>query len=424
MIPVFFFCRKPFLVIEKGTFVDYLNENDGFNIIIQESDPQQIVPLFQQAVAWCETNRYDFFLVSSLYANIPTNFDEKCFASTVELGIKYKADVLIYSAVAVNSPLPTQYGNLYWIDSAFGINCMVVYRSAFKQILSLPKEWDPRYEVTSILTQNLWRKLLVSPYVRREKDSHTVDCALYTNSVRKQQELYRLNYESLDISYEDFCVPVYIINLPERKERLEHVLREFQGRSEFEVNVVPACKDECGAFGLWKSIRRIVSIAMEKDEDVIVICEDDHQFTSDYSKEFLFTRIMEGYALGADYLNGGCGDFRDAFVITEHLFGMVTIRCTQFIIIYKDFFSTILNANFDKNVLADVKLSELTERKMVIYPFVSVQRDFGYSDVTMIFNQNDGLITSMFENARKRLENIKRLSEEEALLQHSKVISS
>ena len=163
---------------------------------------------------------------------------------------------------------------------------------------------------------------------------------------------------------------------------------------------------------------------MEKDEDVIVICEDDHQFTSDYSKEFLFTRIMEGYALGADYLNGGCGDFRDAFVITEHLFGMVTIRCTQFIIIYKDFFSTILNANFDKNVLADVKLSELTERKMVIYPFVSVQRDFGYSDVTMIFNQNDGLITSMFENARKRLENIKRLSEEEALLQHSKVISS
>lgn len=397
---------------------------DEFRVIMQESNPQEILTLFQNAVFWCEANGHDFFLVSSFSAKIPINIDKKSIIPTIDFGIKHKADVLIYSAVAVNSPLPTQCSNLYWIDSAFGINCMVVYRSAFKQILSLPKEWGPRYEVTSILTQNLWRKLLVSPYVRREKDSHTVDCALYTNSVRKQQELYRLNYESLDISYEDFCVPVYIINLPERKERLEHVLREFQGRSEFEVNVVPACKDECGAFGLWKSIRRIVSIAMEKDEDVIVICEDDHQFTSDYSKEFLFTRIMEGYALGADYLNGGCGDFRDAFVITEHLFGMVTIRCTQFIIIYKDFFSTILNANFDKNVLADVKLSELTERKMVIYPFVSVQRDFGYSDVTMIFNQNDGLITSMFENARKRLENIKRLSEEEVLLQHSKVISS
>lgn len=393
----------------EGTIVDCLKNTCDFNIIMQESNPQQIVSLFQDAVAWCEANGYDFFLVGSLSANIPMTFNKKSIISTVESGVKHKADVLIYSAIAVNSPLPAQCDNLYWIDSAFGINCMVVYRSAFKQILSLPKEWNPRHEITSILTQNLWRKLLVSPYVN---DTHAIDCSSYISSVRKQQELYRLNYRSTDVSFEDFCIPVYIINLPERKERLAHILDEFKGKTEFEVNVIPACKDECGALGLWKSIRKVVSIAVRKDEDVIVICEDDHHFTADYSKEFLFTRIMEGYSLGADYLNGGCADFKDAFVITDHLFGMVTIRCTQFIIIYKDFYSTILEADFDENVLADVKLSELTERKMVMYPFVSVQKDFGYSDVTMLFNQHDGYITTLFDHAKKRLENIKRLSEE------------
>lgn len=413
MIPVFIYSRKkPFASSEKGNIVDYCANKHDFRVIMQENNPQRIIALFQEAVAWCEANGHDFFLISSYSVNVPIGFDETYFISTIELGTRKQADVLIYSATVINSPIPAKCENLYWIDSAFGINCMLVYRSAFRQILSLSEEWTPRYEITSFLTRNSWRKLLLSPYIVKDNDTSGTDYAPYTNSVRKQQDLYRQNYQSFNCSCGDLSIPLYIINLPERKERLAHILDEFKGRTEFEVNVIPACKDECGALGLWKSIRKVVSIAVQKDEDIIVICEDDHHFTADYSKESLFARIMEGYSLGADYLNGGCADFKDAFVITDHLFGMVTIRCTQFIIIYKDFYSTILEADFDENVLADVKLSELTERKMVMYPFISVQKDFGYSDVTMIFNQHDGYITTLFDHAKKRLENIKRLSEE------------
>lgn len=57
-------------------------------------------------------------------------------------------------------------------------------------------------------------------------------------------------------------------------------------------------------------------------------------------------------------------------------------------------------------------ISTLVMASSVINPFVSVQRDFGYSDVTRIFNLNDGRLTRMFEKAQKRLGYIKQLTEE------------
>lgn len=412
MIPVAIFNRKPFRSTVEGALMKHLKSKRGFHIIMQDCDSLQLLSLLKEAVYWCESHGCDFFLACSYHADIPTCFDANNVISTIELGIAQRADVLVYSAMIINSPIPTAYNNIYWIDKAYGIDCMIIYRSAYEHILSLSNQCSPEYEPTSFFQQNLWRKLFVASYMNLSGVDKETDYTPYIRSVQKQQELYKKNYIPIDIICENLCVPVYIINLPERKERLAHILDEFKGKTEFEVNVIPACKEECGALGLWKSIRKVVSIALQKEEDVIVICEDDHHFTADYSKEFLFTRIMEGYSLGADYLNGGCADFKDAFVITDHLFGMVTIRCTQFIIIYKDFYPTILEADFDENVLADVKLSELTERKMVMFPFISVQKDFGYSDVTMLFNQHDGYITTLFDHAKNRLENIKRLSEE------------
>lgn len=222
----------------------------------------------------------------------------------------------------------------------------------------------------------------------------------------------KIKLETIKYDFEEYVVPVYIINLQERKDRLQYIVKEFNNRPEFDVNIVPACKHECGALGLWLSIRKIISMAKDKEEDVIIICEDDHHFTSAYSKEYLFQQIVNGYVMGADYLNGGGADFRNALKISEHLYWIEIIRCTQFIIIYKDFYDKILSADFKENVLADVMLSDLTVNKMLIYPFVSVQRDFGYSDVTRIFNLNDGRLTRMFENAQKRLGYIKQLTEE------------
>lgn len=92
-----------------------------------------------------------------------------------------------------------------------------------------------------------------------------------------------------------FFISTYVINLKDRIDRKKHVSTEFEGRDEFDVTFVDACEHSIGAVGLWNSIVKIIQIAVEKDDDVIVICEDDHYFTKNYSKEYLFENILSSH---------------------------------------------------------------------------------------------------------------------------------
>lgn len=183
-------------------------------------------------------------------------------------------------------------------------------------------------------------------------------------------------------------LPTYIINLKKRTERLAHVQNEFAGKTEFKTTVVEAVEDTVGAAGLWKSMIKIINMAIKNDEDVIVICEDDHQFTKNYNKDFLFENIIDAHNQGADILCGGIsGGFSHVLPLTRNRFWIDRYWCNQFIIVYKKFFQTMLETEFDRSRKVDQTLSGLTSNKMVLYPFISEQKFFGYSDVTR-YNQD------------------------------------
>jgi glycosyl transferase family 25 len=55
---------------------------------------------------------------------------------------------------------------------------------------------------------------------------------------------------------------------------------------------------------------------------------------------------------------------------------------TQFIVIFRKFFQSITTATFINNDTADRKMSLLSGSKMLLYPYISKQKDFGYSDAT------------------------------------------
>jgi len=207
--------------------------------------------------------------------------------------------------------------------------------------------------------------------------------------------------------YDDIIIPTYIINLEERADRLSHIKAQFEGKNEFELNIVKAVKHEIGAIGLWQSITNIIRMATFRDEDVIIICEDDHEFI-DYSKEYLLKNIIEAYEQGACLLSGGIGGFNQMLPVASNRWWVNAFWSTQFIVIYKRFFETILSEPFEDNDTADGKLSEMTSHKMVLYPFISVQKDFGYSDVTKSNNKNNENIKKLFENASSK---IKKMAE-------------
>lgn len=414
VVSTFIFSRFASLTTTSST----IENSENFKVVAINQAPSNSIKFAQDAVMWAQQNSLPFFLLCSNQTNLNSKFSYTKLLTTIEFAKKKKSDILVYSATKTDSIIPTGRRSLYWTNLVLGVSCMVVFAQAYNHILSLPPYWDEAHlEFTCVLTQGLSRKMLFSyrmfdegedlEFLTRKWGKSLSNNHLTQNKIPSPLSF---SYPPATLNYEKFSVPVYIINLKGRNDRLEHIKKEFQDKSEFEVNIFPACKDKCGALGLWLSIRTIVSEAKRKEEDIIIICEDDHVFTKNYSKEYLFQQISIGYSIGADYINGGIADFENAIMVSDHLFRADMLRCTQFIILYRDFYDKILSAEYNELVLPDVLLSRISNNKMLIYPFISTQKDFGYSDVTSIFNQNDGKIETMFTEAARRVENIRKLT--------------
>lgn len=201
----------------------------------------------------------------------------------------------------------------------------------------------------------------------------------------------------------DFSIPTYIVNLKYRKDRLEHIKQEFKNKPEFDIHIIEACQHKKGNVGLWLSFQKIIKMAEENDDDVIIFVEDDHIFTEHYKWNSLFNNIVEGNKQSLDILLGGImGGFKNAVPVTKNRFWIDHFWGTQFTIIYKRFFSKILTAEFNENDTLDDFLSNLTTNKIVLYPFISIQKEFGYSDITTS-NNIEGNITTYFKKSSEVL---------------------
>lgn len=193
-------------------------------------------------------------------------------------------------------------------------------------------------------------------------------------------------------------INTYVINLEKRPDRRVHILKQFANRPEFNVKIVNAVENENGALGLWQTITHIIKDLATESDECILICEDDHQFTKDYDQEKLFTSIVQSQKLGTDVLMGGVSWFNDGVQIRPDLFWVDKFNGTQFIIIFKKFYDKILSVNFKQGDTADKIIYELTKNKLLIYPFISTQKEFGYSDATS-FNNREGYVTQIFETS-------------------------
>jgi len=205
------------------------------------------------------------------------------------------------------------------------------------------------------------------------------------------------------MNYADIEIPVYVYNLPERPERKESIIHTFEGKPEFELHIIPAIKKERGADGLWASILNVIQNVIEGEDEVVILCEDDHVFTADYDRDLFLQDVIEAGRQGCQILYGGIGNFHNAVPVSERRFWIDWSWCAQFMVIYRPAFEIILNAKFGKTDVADEFLSRILPNKMTLFPFISVQKEFGYSDVTAT-NNKKGVLTQYFKETSKRLE--------------------
>lgn len=85
-------------------------------------------------------------------------------------------------------------------------------------------------------------------------------------------------------------------------------------------------------------------------------------------------------------LLAGVSWYQDAFQISEILFWIEKFTGAQFMIIFRKFFQRIVDTNFSHLDAVDAKIASLSDSIYLTYPFISVQKKFGYSDVTEMNN--------------------------------------
>ncbi|MFC1226224.1 hypothetical protein ACFE6N_20645 [Pedobacter sp. BG31] len=219
-------------------------------------------------------------------------------------------------------------------------------------------------------------------------------------------------------------IPVFAINLKSRTDRFLNIKSEFRRYNFFKLEVVKAIEDANGGYGLWKTIYAIIAEADRRGDDYVLICEDDHIFTSHFNIKDLMNNIAKGKLLGIDVLLGGVSWSRGILRSTDNLYWIDNFNGTQFMIIYRVFFKKFLEMPIRKDLTVDMAISNATNHIMVIYPFISIQREFGYSDAT---DQNNeiGYVDALFNATMNKFDQLHKVfkvlrsrihSEDEAVL--------
>ncbi|TCD01257.1 glycosyltransferase family 25 protein [Pedobacter psychroterrae] len=337
---------------------------------------------------------------------------------------EFKADILL-GGVSWVSSINCVQDHVFWVEEFSGTQFMIVFKQFYSVLrdAKMNSEGAADWKVGS-LTQ---KKMIIFPFISTQKEFGYSDTTVnnripgrVSNFFDATQNRLRLltkvvtHFQKLESSrpairfgvFQKISVPTYIINLPHRVDRLNHIMSEFADKPEFILNLVVAIQHKVGAYGLWQTIRQIVEKAKQEKEEMIVICEDDHYFTEFYNKEFFFKNVLEADFDKAAFLSGGTGKFDYAIPVSKNRYWVSHCLSAQFLVIYSRFFDAILNVEYDETIIADMTYSKITTNKIILFPFVSGQKDFGYSDVTDFHNTKAGVVQNMFNEATNRFLNI------------------
>lgn len=204
-------------------------------------------------------------------------------------------------------------------------------------------------------------------------------------------------------------INVFAINLRKRTDRRQHILKEFIGRNEFCFHLIEGqiCEQK-PRYGLWKTIVDLTKTAKKNQLEYFVLCEDDHIFTSNYSFVILIDCIVECKAMNADLMLGGVSWCDFPIQISDNIFMVESFTGLQFTLVFSNIYDRIITAEFEYDDVSDLKISSLSNNIFLLHPFISKQKEFGYSDLTMN-NQSVGRVELLFEKQEMRLDKLKKV---------------
>jgi GR25 family glycosyltransferase involved in LPS biosynthesis len=343
----------------------------------------------------------DYILICEDDHKFTRNYSEKKLRENIEKASLLNSDILL-GGVSWSGDSIVIDQTLFWTKSFSGLQFTIIFKKFFDNILNAKLDG---YNAADYHICDLSQRIfLIHPFISIQRSYKYSDVTPMNNELGRVKQLFlnsesklkqhrkvskyfsnpkrqSINPNTIDVS--ELMIPTYIINLRIRTDRRQHITSQFDTKIEFKISYCDAVHHNKGQIGLWESIKKVIKVAQKKGEDVILITEDDHLFTDYYNKNLFIRNVIKAHSLGADIMLGGISNYQNTVRASENLFWIDEFYCTQFMIVYKRFFKDILSAEYDENMSVDGLISSISSNKMVIYPFASVQKDFGYSDITI-----------------------------------------
>ena len=116
--------------------------------------------------------------------------------------------------------------------------------------------------------------------------------------------LIKYNYKYIPEPFEDYLRVGYIINLDDRSDRLDKIIKKFAYYN-FPLNRIPAIKDSVGWKGCGLSHMSIIKMAKEKSLPSVLIIEDDCQPTEYFDNWHAIQDWLEKNRTKWDIFSGG-----------------------------------------------------------------------------------------------------------------------
>jgi hypothetical protein len=370
-------------------------ERNEFKIAIKEAVEHEIgaMGLWMTIVDIIRNvdKREDYILICEDDHRFTDHYSAKILFQSIEEAQQKGADILSGGVSWLNSSVAVSE-NLFWVEDFSGLQFTVIFRKFFKTIVEAVFEPGDAadYKISSLTN----RKFFIHPFISTQKEFGYSDVTtkngvtghvddLFNRSdacvqiLKNVSDFYHYEPGEADLQthpalYDDMAISTFVLNsLPGNDEHLAGIRKTFYGKTEFDVRIVDVCTHENNNIGKWMTVRRIIELAIVNDDDLVLLCGDDHLFTDNYSRDFLWQNIVEAHAQGAGYLSGGAAGFNYAVQIAEHRFWIDPCLSSSFFIIYKNLFQKILEESFYREAAPEKILSDITSSKMVIYPFIS-----------------------------------------------------
>lgn len=143
--------------------------------------------------------------------------------------------------------------------------------------------------------------------------------------------------------WDSFFIPTYIFSGEGMNVFPQQVEEVWSCHPEFQTVRVQEPLQARSFARTWRVIVQIVQTALEKDDEIILLCEDDLRFTEDYSTKELFNAILEAYKYRADILLGGIGEYDLLYPLSERLYWSDRFSGMQFILLFRNIYRPIIH---------------------------------------------------------------------------------